>query len=102
MHSTFQCNLDLALTIPFYGFAGWVGQHERGTAPFQGQMSGSGAEQGFHLRVLQQVLEPVGEVQGKLVVYSEMYDSRGVRTNEDEEVPHSGCGVRWFLIRQEP
>ena len=40
------------------------------------------------VRVLQQVLEPVGEVQGKLAVYSEMYDStdnRGVRANEGEE-----------------
>ena len=31
------------------------------------------------VRVLQQVLEPVGDVQGKLAVYGEMYDSRGVR-----------------------
>lgn len=37
------------------------------------------------VRVLQQVLEPIGEVQGNLAVYSEMFDNRGVRANANEE-----------------
>ena len=45
------------------------------------------------MRVLQQVLEPIGEVQGNLAVYSEMFDNRGVRANEGEEVVGSGGGM---------
>ena len=45
------------------------------------------------VRVLQQVLEPIGEVQGELAVYAEMYDSKGVRANEDEEVLGTGGGM---------
>ena len=33
------------------------------------------------VRVLQQVLEPIGGVQGNLGVYSELFDNSGVRTN---------------------
>ena len=39
------------------------------------------------------MLEPVGEVQDKLVVFAEMYDSRGVRANEDAEVLGTGGGM---------
>ena len=45
------------------------------------------------VRVLQQVLEPIGDVQGELAVYAEMYDSKGVRANEDEQVLGTGGGV---------
>ena len=38
------------------------------------------------MKVLQQVLQPFGEVQGEMAVYSEAYDCKGVRSNEDEEV----------------
>ena len=34
--------------------------------------------------VLQQVPEPVGVVQGNLAVYSEVFESRGVRPNAGE------------------
>ena len=39
-------------------------------------------------RVLQQVLQPIGEghMHGNMAVYSEMFDNRGVQANEDEEV----------------
>ena len=45
------------------------------------------------VRVLQQVLDPIGEVQGNLAVYSEMFDNRGVRANEGEEVQGNGGGM---------
>ena len=37
-------------------------------------------------KVLQQVLQPIGVVQGEMAVYSEAYDNKGVRANEGEEV----------------
>ena len=43
--------------------------------------------------VLQQVLEPVGIVQGNLAVYSEVFESRGVRPNGGEKVLGSGGGM---------
>ena len=43
--------------------------------------------------VLQQVLGPIGEVQGNMAVYSEMFDNKGVRANEDEEVLGFGGGM---------
>ena len=43
--------------------------------------------------VLQQMLEPIGEVQGNMAVYSEMFDNRGVQANEDEEVLGFGGGM---------
>ena len=45
------------------------------------------------VRVLQQMLEPIGEVQGNLAVHSEMFDNREVRANEGEEVVGSGGGM---------
>ena len=47
-------------------------------------------------KVLQQVLEPIGVVQGNLAVYSEMFDNtvnRGVQANEEEEVVGFGGGM---------
>ena len=47
------------------------------------------------VRVLQQVrmLQPIGEVQGNMAVYSEIFDNKGVRANEDEEVVGFGGGM---------
>ena len=45
------------------------------------------------MKVPQQVLEPIGEVQGNIAVYSEMFDNRGVQANEDEEVVGFGGGM---------
>ena len=43
--------------------------------------------------VLQQVLGPIGEVQGNMAVYSEVFGSKGVRANKDEEVVGFGGGM---------
>ena len=45
------------------------------------------------VRVLQQVLGPIGEVQGNIAVYSEMFNNRDVQANEDEEVLGFGSGM---------
>ena len=47
------------------------------------------------IRVLQQVLAPIGEVQGILGVRSDLFDSRGVRANAGEEV--LGCGGGFYV-----
>ena len=52
------------------------------------------------MRVLQQVLEPIGEVQGNLAVHSEMSDNRGVQANEDEEVLGFGGGVHVPIVME--
>ena len=48
------------------------------------------------VKVLHQVLQSIGEVQGEMAVYSEAYDSKGVRANEDEEV--LGWGVACMCL----
>ena len=45
------------------------------------------------VKVLGQVLEPVGVVQGDLAVDSEMFESRGVRANGGEKVLGTGGGM---------
>ena len=45
------------------------------------------------VRVLQQVLEPIGGVQGNLGVYSELFDNKVVRANGGEEVLGHGGGI---------
>ena len=44
------------------------------------------------LRVLQQVMVPIGEVQGNLAVRSDLFDCSGVRANAGEEVLGYGGG----------
>ena len=43
--------------------------------------------------VRQQVLEPTGAVAGKMGVYSELFDNKGVRANGGEEVLGHGGGI---------
>ena len=43
--------------------------------------------------VLQQVLEPIGTMQGSMEVYSELFDDRGVRANGGEEALGHGGGI---------
>ena len=45
------------------------------------------------VRVLQQVMEPIGAVQGNLGVYSELFNIRCARTNGGEEVVGHGGGI---------
>ena len=45
------------------------------------------------VKVLGQVLEPVGVVQGDLAVFAEMFESRGVRANGGEKVLGTGGGM---------
>ena len=64
-------------------------------APVQGWLAWQGQElsRGALVEVMQQVLQPIGEVQGNLAVYSEAFDNRGVQANEDEEVLGHGGGM---------
>ena len=51
--------------------------------------------------VLQQVLEPIGAMQGNMVVYSELFDNRGVRANGGEEVLGHGGGIYVLVVMRE-
>ena len=44
------------------------------------------------VRVLQQVMVPVGEVRGDMAIRSDLFDSKGVRANSGEEVLGYGGG----------